>query len=97
MIARGKDYLVGIQIDDTQFIEVNDFYSINEKNNSIEFAIPKDVVGNPQPGDKLEDPFGIAAIRFVSDELANLLTRFVMSNILVADLTFNGFDYTIQY
>ena len=45
----------------------------------------------------LENPFAIGAIRFVSDDIANLLIRFVSSNILVADLTFNGIDYMIQY
>ncbi len=97
MIARGEDYLVGIQIDEINFIEVADMYSVNSANNTITFAVPKDLIGDPMPGDQLENPFGIAAIRFVSDELANLMTRFVMSNILVADLTFNGLDYTIQY
>ena len=97
MISRGDDYFVGIQIDETDFIEVDNFYSINSENNTITFAIPKEFIGDPLPGDKLENPFAIGAIRFVSDELANLMTRFVMSNILVADLTFNGSDYMIQY
>jgi hypothetical protein len=97
MIARGEDFHVGIQIDETNFIEVADMYSINSDNNTITFAVPKDLIGDPLSGDVVENPFGIAAIRFVSDELANLMTRFVMSNILVADLTFNGLDYIIQY
>jgi len=97
MMARGKDYLIGVQINDTNLIEIDDMYTINQNNNTITFAIPKELIGNPQPGEMLENPFGLAAIRFVSDSLANLLIRFVSSNILFADLTFNGMDYQIQY
>ena len=97
MIARGNDYLVGIQVQETNFIEVTDFYSINPNNNTITFAIAKEFIGNPEPGHFLENPFALGAIRFVSESLADLLMHIVNSNILVADLTFGGSDYTIQY
>jgi hypothetical protein len=97
MIARGEDYLVGLQIQETNYIEVPDLYFINPSNNTITFAIPKDLIDDPAPGETLNNPFAIGAIRFVSENLASLLMRFVSSNILVADLTYEGLDYTIQY
>lgn len=97
MIARGDDYLVGLQIQETNFIEVSDLYSINPNNNTVTFAIPKYLIDDPAPGETLDNPLAIGAIRFVSENLASLLMRFVSSNILVADLTYEGLDYTIQY
>lgn len=97
VIARGDDYFVGLQIQETNFIEVSDFYSINPTNNTITFAIPKEYIGNPEPGHVLENPFALGAIRFVQENLADLLMRMVNSNVLVADFTYEGLDYTIQY
>jgi len=94
--VRGEDTYSGIQIDENTYIPVEDFYTINKDENKITFAIPKDVIGDPEPGETLNNPSALAGVRFISENLSNLLMRFFGSNILAVDFTDNGIDYTIE-
>lgn len=97
LFSRGEDYMIGIQIQEGEFIPVDNFYTIDEEKNTVTYAIPKNLIGNPEPGDILNPILSIGAIRFVSDTLANILQRFVGTNVLASDFTNGGLDYTIQY
>ncbi len=93
---RGEDTYTGIQIDENTYIPVEDFYTINEGENKITFAIPKDIIGDPKPGETLSNPNALGGIRFISDNLSNLLMRLFGTNILAVDFTNYGIDYTIE-
>lgn len=97
MFSRGEDYMIGIQIQEVEFIPVDNFYTIDEEKNTVTFAIPKNLIGNPEPGDILNPFISIGVMRFVSDTLSNILMRSVGTNVLAADFTTGGLDYTIQY
>ena len=94
--SRGEDTYTGIQINESTFVPVEDFYTINEEENKITFAIPKDIIGDPEPGDTLNNPSALGGVRFVSDKLSQLLMMLVGTNILAVDLTNEGIDYTIE-
>ena len=97
IMIHGEDYMAGLQIQETMFTPVDNFYTINKETHTITFAIPKSLAGTLEPGDTLLRPFAVGAVRFVSDILAQLFDRLIGTNILAADLTLEGKDYTIQY
>ena len=86
----------GIQINEGDFLSVEDIYTINEEENKITFAISKDIIGDPEIGDMLYDPSALGGVRFVSDSLSQLLMMIFGTNILAVDLTGEGMDYTIE-
>ncbi len=94
--SRGEDIYSGIQINESNFVPVEDFYTINKEENKITFAIPKDIIDNPQPGDTLNNPSALGGVRFISENLSNLLMRLFGTNVLAVDFTDNGMDYTIE-
>lgn len=61
-------------------------------NNIVAFQIPKDYVGNPEPGDALTLPNAWAGLRFEKETLITVLI-----GELATDWTGYGRDYTIQY
>ena len=95
--SRGDEYMSGVQIQESEYVPVDDFYIINEVENTITFKIPKDIVGELEPGDIIDDPFVVAASRFVSDALSDLMDRITGGNVLFVDFAMSGRDYTIQY
>ncbi len=94
--SRGEDIYKGIQINESNFVPVEDFYTINKEENKITFAIPKDIIDDPQPGDTLNNPSALGGVRFISENLSDLLMRLFGTNILAVDFTDNGMDYTIE-
>lgn len=58
----------------------------------VTFMIPKSLIGNPQPGDKLTDTYAWTGLRFKID----LLTVFLGGE-LAKDYAGPGKDYIIQY
>jgi len=97
LISRGEENLSGLQIHETSFIPIANFFTINEAEKTITFAIPKDLAGDLGPGDIVESQFALSVVRFVSDTLANLLQKRFGTNLLAYDLSEHAIDYTIQY
>ena len=96
MTIRGEDTYTGIQINEGTFVPVEDFYTINKEENKITFAIPKDIIGDPEPGETLNHPSAISGVRFISETLSELLMRLFGTNALAVDFTDYGIDYTIE-
>ncbi len=97
LFKHGKENISGVQIQETDFIQIQDLYTIDEKEKTITWAIPKEMIGDLQPGDVLRTPIATAAVRFVSDTLANLVKRRFGTNCIGFDFTEEGNDYVILY
>lgn len=97
IFKHGKENASGIQIQGTNFTPVKDFYTIDEVNNTITWAIPKETIGNLTHGDILDSPVAIAGVRFCSDALANLMLKRFGANCIGLDITEKGKDYMILY
>ena len=94
--SRGEDTYTGIQINESTFVPVENFYTINEEENKITFAIPKDIIGEPEPGETLNNPSALGGVRFKSESLSQLLMMFIGTNILAVDFAYDSMDYTIE-
>ena len=103
----GKHYACGIHIflegettpgvlqigeQDFEYIE----FSINQNDDSITWTIPKYIMGDPQPGEKLIQTFGWTGLRFVNQEYNDLLFKYFNTGEIAKDPAL-GEDYTIQY
>lgn len=93
IIDKGETMYAGVQRMNSDFIEINDFFSIDETNDIITFAIPKESVGNLGAGDTLGYPYAAAAVQFSSNELNDLLQNLP----LAIDITNEGLEYTIRF
>ena len=83
-----------LQIDNGGF-EIIDF-SIDQNDNSITWVIPKNMIGNPQPGEVLLETLGWTGLRFVNNDYNELLVKYFNTGEIAKDSAF-GEDYTIQY
>ena len=95
--SRGDEYISGLKIQESVYVPIDDFYIINEGENTITFKIPKDIAGELEPGDIINDPFIFGTCRFVSDNLADLIDRITGYNVLFVDFAMSSNDYTIKY
>ncbi len=66
--------------------------SFDTENNIISFAVPKTMIGNPQPGDTLTKTNAWTALRFAADPFTIFL-----GGELAKDWSGYGRDYVIQY
>ena len=66
---------------------------IDETENTLTITIPKEYIGNPEPGHQLIEPIAAAIVR---PNLEFTYTRPILS-ILAYDDAMNGKTYTIQY
>lgn len=97
MFKHGRENMSGVQLQETNFTSLKDLYTIDEKEHTITWAIPKEFIGDPKPGDTLTSPVATAAVRFASDTLANLIKRRFGTNCIGFDITEEGDDYVILY
>ena len=97
LFKHGKENMSGVQVQETTFIPIKNLYTIDEKENTITWAIPKEVIGDLKPGDTLTTPIATSAVRFCSDTLANLVKRRFGTNCIGFDFTEEGNDYVILY
>ena len=97
LFKHGKENMSGVQAQDTDFVPIKDLYTIDEKENTITWAIPKELIGDLQPGDTLNTPIATTAVRFCSDTLANLVKKRFGTNCIGFDITEEGEDYVILY
>jgi len=65
---------------------------IDDENNLITFKIPKNIIGDPKPGDVLLQTNAWAGLRFIREILT-----YLFGGELARDLTSYGNDYIIQY
>jgi hypothetical protein len=70
--------------------EINGSFDV--ENNIIYFAVPKQLIGNPQPGDVLTETNAWTALRFGAEPLTAFL-----GGELAKDWSGYGKDYVIQY
>lgn len=92
-LNKGEIELAGVQLHNTPWIEIDDFFSIDEANSILTFSIPKEFIGVAS-GDTLRYPYAAAAIEFSSDVLYGFFWN-VMP--LACDYTNEGLEYVIQF
>ena len=85
----------GVLLIDDQDFEYIDF-SINQDEDSITWTIPKNIMGDPQPGEKLVQTFGWTGLRFVNQDLNDMLYKYFNTGEIAKDPAL-GEDYIIQY
>ena len=85
----------GVLLIGEQNFEYIDF-SINQNDDSITWTIPKNIMGDPQPGEKLVQTYGWTGLRFVNQEYNDLLFKYFNTGEIAKDPAL-GEDYTIQY
>jgi len=92
-LNKGEIELAGVQLHNTPWIEIDDFFSIDEANAILTFSMPKEFIGVAS-GDTIRYPFAAAAIEFSSDVLYGFFWN-VMP--LASDYTNEGLEYVIQF
>lgn len=97
IFCHGKENLSGIQIEGTNYIPMEDFYTLDDEKNTITWAVPKEAIGNLTVSDTLDSPIAVAGVRFCSNALANLMMKRFGTNAIGFDFTEEGKDYTILY
>ena len=83
------EYSVGKESDENYFVLCQGTFE--EQENIITWLVPKDGIGNPQPGDVLLRPWAWIGIRIIDNDTGNY------GGELVKDWTSEGREYTIQY
>ena len=97
IFSHGKENASGIQIEGTNYIHMQDFYTIDDEKNTITWAVPKEAVGNLTVGDTIDSPIAVAGLRFCSNALANLTKKRFGTNCIGFDITEEGKDYVLLY
>jgi hypothetical protein len=93
----GKENMSGVQLQESNITLIQNLYTIDTNEHTITWAIPKDVLGDLQPGDTLTQPVATSGLRFASDTLANLVKKRFGTNCIGFDFTEPGNDYVILY
>jgi hypothetical protein len=93
IINKGEIEHAGVQLMNSGFIEVENFFSIDEANSIVTFSIPKESIGDITSGDTICYPYATAAIQFPSDRLNELFQHLP----LAIDITYEGLEYIVQY
>lgn len=93
VLNKGETELAGVQLHNTPWIEIDDFFSIDETNSILTFSIPKESI-DVATGDRLRYPFAQAAIECSSDLLYGLFQNFMP---LAYDYTDEGAEYVVQF
>jgi hypothetical protein len=97
-ISRNKDIIFsGLKIQGGDAMHIENFFTINEEENTITFAIPKKLCGNLDSGDVISYPTAVGAICVKSEILVEIISHITGGNAIFIDITWGSKDYTIQY
>ena len=83
-----------MEIGNETMYEIDVFFDLEK--NIITWSVPKEYIGNPEPGEVLEFPFAWNGIRFISDQWIELYVKIFGESELAKDWAF-GEDYTLQF
>ena len=83
-----------MEVGNETMYEIDAFFDLEK--NIITWDVPKEYIGNPEPGEVLKFPFAWNGIRFISDKWIELYIRIFGEGELAKDVAF-GEGYTIQF
>jgi hypothetical protein len=107
---KGKEYAVGIhthsngdfsiaftgcmEMGNETMYEIDASYDFEK--NIITWSVPKEYIGNPEPGEVLELPYSWNGIRFIDEKWLDLYIKIFNESELAKDWAYGG-NYVIQY
>ncbi len=97
LFEHGKENMTAVQIQGTENIPLEDSCLIDEEENTMTWAIPKEAIGDVTAGDILSTPLAAAGLRFCSKILANIMMKRFGCNAIGIDISEEGKDYVILY
>ena len=83
-----------MEVGNETMYEIDAYFDLEK--NIITWNVPKEYIGNPEPGEVLELPFAWNGIRFISDQWVELYVNIFGQSELAKDWAF-GEGYTIQF